>query len=122
MQVEFSFRDKANNFKYQQPLTRLVRPLNLETSDYSEDTRNSLGITFGDKSKKSRNSLHVGVSWDCFTSSSQKEDLNKRSIPTDVNYTALQRVLKNRNQTKLDRYAGSKHRLKVLDFSKNESQ
>ena len=121
MQVEFSFREKANNFKYQQPLTRLVRPLNLETSDYSEDTRNSLGITFGDKTKKSRNSLHVGVSWDCFTSSSQKDDLNKRSIPTDVNYTALQRVLKNRNQTKLDRYAGSKHRLKVLDFAKNES-
>jgi hypothetical protein len=57
MQVEFSFRDKANNFKYQQPLTRLVKPLNHDMSDYSEDTRNSLGITFGDKSKKSRNSL-----------------------------------------------------------------
>ena len=53
MQVEFSFRDKASNFKYQQPLTRLVRPLNnLNLSDYSEDTRNSLGITFGDKKKE----------------------------------------------------------------------
>ena len=98
MQVEFSFRDKASNFKYQQPLTRLVRPLNnLILSDYSEDTRNSLGITFGDKKKNSRNTLQAGVSWDCFTSSSQKEDLNRRSIPADVNYTALQRILKNRN-------------------------
>ena len=91
-------------------------------SDYSEDTRNSLGITFGDKTKKSRNSLHGEVSWDCFTSSSQKEELNRRSIPTDVNYTALQRVLKNRNQTKLERYAGSKQRIKVLEFTKNETQ
>ena len=72
-------------------------------------------ITFGNTKIRRNQQLNNAsrVSWEGFSTTSIRDNVNQRSIPTGVNYTHLQQVLKMRSKEKIANYHESALRVRL---------